>query len=291
MDRRSFLLAGAALGLSVGCKSKAQKQAEAAIPDLARIEKLVSDRHVDSLARALPIAATALAEKVDKGIGLEEAKVLGPAFVKLLEKSDDLRSAKRSYYALTDVNGDIVWVDDTNWVVVGRKFAVAFPDAKEILAGKKRFAAGPGRYGGAEPEALTLFETAPIAKGDAVVGLLVSGWEVHEIAEDLQRQLQTDLAMKTVKPKTRAKPKDKYQLALDTPDLWVAVFGKDFVWLQEGVPQPLEDGVKGLGLHGKTANGQWTGTFDVLNRGWGAAAKRIPALGPDMGLAVLRNDP
>jgi hypothetical protein len=292
MDRRTFLLASAAgtLGSLTGCQSKAQKQAAAAVPDLARIEKLVSDRHVDSLARALPIAAGALGGKIDN-LGLDQAKTAGAAFDELRNKSDDLRSAKRSYFALTDVNGDIVWVDDPNWVVVGRKFGVAFAEAKELLAGKKKYAAGAGRYGGADPEALTLFEAAPVTKADAVLGLLVSAWEVHEIAEDLQRQLQTDLAMKTVKPKVRAKAKDKYQLALDTPDLWVAVFGKDYVWLQEGVPQPLEDGVKAVGLYAKTASGAWNGTFDVLNRGWGAAAKRVPALGPDMGLAVLRNEP
>lgn len=291
MDRRTFLLASAALSTAVGCKSKAQKQAEAAIPDLARLEKLVSDRHTDSLARALPLAAAALAAKVTSTLSQEEAKVVGPAFDELRNKSDDLRSAKRSYFAITDVNGDIVWVDDPNWVVVGRKLAVAFPAAKELLDGAKPYAAGSGRYGGADPEALTLFEAATITKGDARVGLLVSAWEVHEIAEDLQRQLQTDLAMKTVKPKTRAKPKDKYQLALDTPDLWVAVFSKDYVWLQDGAPQTLEDGVKSIGLHAKTAAGAWSGTFDVLNRGWGAAAKRLPALGPDLGLAVLRHDP
>jgi len=294
MDRRTFLLATAALGTlgaPVGCKSKAQKQAEAAMPDLGRIEKLVSDRHVDSIARALPIAAGALAAKIDKGLDVDQGKIVGAAFDEIRNKSEDLRSAKRSYYALADLNGDIVWVDDPNWVVVGRKLGVAFPEVKELLAGKKKYAAGAGRYGGADPEALTLFEASPILKGEAALGLLVSAWEVHEIAEDLQRQLQTDLAMKTVKPKVRAKPKDKYQLALDTPDLWVAVFGKDYLWMQEGVPQQLEDGAKAIGLYAKTAGGPWSGTFDVLNRGWGAAAKRVAALGPDMGLAVLRNDP
>ncbi|MBI2394954.1 MAG: hypothetical protein HYV09_35620 [Deltaproteobacteria bacterium] len=297
MDRRSFLLASAALTTSAlpGCKSKAQKQAEAAVADIARIERLVADRHVDSLARALPIAATALGAKIDKPIGPEEAKTIGPAFDELRNKSDDLRSAKRSYFAITDPAGEIVWVDDTTWVVVGRKLAVAFPASAEVAAGKKPYAAGSGRYGGASPEALTFFEVAPIVHrlegGDTRVGLLVAAWEVHEVAEDLQRQLQTDLAMKTVKPKVRAKQKDKYQLALDTPDLWVAVFGKDFIWLQEGAPQQLEDGAKAIGLHAKTAAGPWSGTFDVMNKSWGGAAKRLPALGPDIGLAVLRHDP
>ena len=290
MDRRTFLLSSAALAVAVGCKSKAQKQAEAAVPDLARLEKLVAERHVQSLARALPIAAATLAAKVDK-LGVEEAKLVGAAFDELRNKSDDLRSAKRSYYALVDATGNVVWVDDPAWTVVGRKFGVAFPDAQALLAGGLKFAAGAGRFGGAGPEAMTWFQAAPIVKAGAPAGLLVSAWEVHEIAEDLQRQLQTDLAMKTVKPKARAKPKDKYQLALDTPDLWVAVFGREQVWLQEGAPQPLEDAAKALSLFDKTAGGVWTGTFDVLNRGWGAAAQRIPTLGPELGLAVLRNDP
>lgn len=293
MDRRSFLFASAALTSSAiaGCKSKAQKQAEAAIVDVARIEKLVADRHVESLARALPIAATALGAKLDKPIGPEEAKTLGPAFDELRNKTDDLRSAKRSYFAISDPAGEIVWVDDPTWVVVGRKLAVAFPESAEVAAGKKPYAAGAGRYGGASPEALTFFEAAPIAHGDARLGLLVAAWEVHEVAEDLQRQLQTDLAMKTVKPKVRAKQKDKYQLALDTPDLWVAVFGKDHLWLQEGAPQPLEDGAKAIGLYAKTAAGPWHGTFEVMNKTWGGAAKRLPGLGPDIGVAVLRHDP
>ena len=90
---------------------------------------------------------------------------------------------------------------------------------------------------------------------------------------------------------TSAKPKDKYQLALDTPDLWVAVFNQQYTWLQEGAPQPLEDAARAIGLHGKTASGDWSGTFDVMNKGWGGAARRFAKLGAEMGVAVLRHDP
>ena len=291
MHRRTFLLA---LGASatLGCKSKAQRQAEAAIPDVARLEKLLAERHVDAIARALPPAAEAIGTKFgDRTISPTEGPTIGPMFDEVRNKTDDLRSAKRSYYAIVDLGGEIVWVDDPNWLVIGRKASVAFDKLEAILAGKEKYAAGAGRYGGADPEALTLFEAAPIKRGDKVIGGLLCAWEIHEAAEDMQRQLQTELAMKTVKPKARAKAKDKYQLVLDTPDLWVATFNENYVWLQDGAPQTLEDGAKAIGLYAKTANGAYSGTFDVLNRGWGVAAKRIPTLGGGMGVAVLRHEP
>jgi hypothetical protein len=291
MDRRTFLLAVGATA-TVGCKSKAQKQAEAAVPDVTRLEKLLAERHVDSIARALPPAAEALGAKFgDKVISPTEGPNLFPIFEELRNKTDDLRSAKRSYYAIVDLGGEIVSVDDPNWLVIGRKASVAFDKLDAILTGKEKYAAGAGRYGGADPEAMTLFEAAPIKRGDKIIGGLLCAWEIHEAAEDMQRQLQTELAMKTVKPKTRAKAKDKYQLVLDTPDLWVATFNEKYVWLQEGVPQTLEDGAKTIGLFEKTKNGAYSGTFDVLNRGWGVAAKRIPALGNGFGVAVLRHEP
>jgi hypothetical protein len=276
----------------IGCKSKAQKQAEAAVPDLARLEKLVAERHVESIARALPAAATAVGAKLgDKAILPTEAAAITAAIDDVRNKTEDLRSSKRSYFAVCDNTGVIVACDDSSWNVLDRKLGIAFPAIHDVLAGKSSYASGTGRYGGADPEALTLFGASPIVRGDKPIGALICAWEIHEIAEDLQRQLQTDLAMKTVKPKARAKPKDKYQLALDTPDLWVAVFDKEHTWLQEGAPQPLEDAAKALGLHGKTAGGDWTGTFDVMNKGWGGAARRFPKLGPEMGVAVLRHDP
>jgi hypothetical protein len=291
MLRRTFLLALASLS-ATACKSKAQRQAEAAVPDVTRLEKLIAERHVDALARALPIGAKALAAKLaDKNLEPKESATITAAFNDIRNANDDLRSAKRSYYAIVDQNGEIIAVDDPNWLVVGRKLGVAFPAMADVLAGKIAYAAGAGRYGGADPEALTLFEAASIVRGDQTIGALISAWEVHEAAEDLQRQLQTDLAMKTVKPKTRAKAKDKYQLVLDTPDLWVALFNDKYVWLQDGAPQPLEDATKGIGLHGKTASGSYSGTFDVMNRGWGVAAKRFPTLGEGMGVAVLRHEP
>jgi len=294
MRRRSFLFLAVAVGLaSVGCKSKAQKQAEAAAADVARLEKVIADRHLDSLARAVPQGASALGGKLTATSDFRaEAATLGTAFIETRNKSDDLRSAKRSYYVLIDATGEVVWVDDNAWAVVGRKLAVGFPAIKDVLDGKSPFGRGMGRYGGAGEEALTFADAAPIKEpGGKIVGALVAAWEAHEAAEDLQRQLATELAMKVVEPKKRVKEKDKLKLAMDTPEMWVALFRGNVIYLPEEGSQPLEDALKKLDLAKKTASGPWSGTFDVMNGSWGGAARRIDALGPDVGVAVLRHDP
>ncbi len=296
MNRRALLSSLIAtvvpITVAAGCKSKPQKQAEAAVADVDNVEKVIAARHVTSLARALPQAAISLSAKLssDKPDFHNESKAMGASFTELRDKIDDLRSAKRSYFAIADASGEIVWVDDESWTVVGRRLAIGFPAVQEVIDGKP-FATGGGKYGGAAEDALTFVEVAPLVRAGVRVGLLVAAWEAHDAAEDLQRQLQTELAMKTVKPKVRAKAKDKYQYALDQPDLWVAMFRGGNLYFAEDAPQPLVDGAKTINLLAKTANGPWNGTFDVMNKGWGAAAKRLPSLGPDVGVAVLRIDP
>ncbi|MGZ3418403.1 MAG: hypothetical protein ACXVEF_07125 [Polyangiales bacterium] len=285
--KRAFILCGL-LAVS-GCKTKAQKQAEISAGDLGKAVKLVSERHVDALSRALPAAAEQLSAKVTTDVRTD-AETLGTAFVTLRDKNDDLRSSKRSYFVLADIEGDIVWIDDPGWKIVGRKLALGFPAVKEALDGKK-YSTGSGKFGGASEEALTFVEASPITKGGKTVGVLVAGWEAHEGAEDVQRQLAVQLAQQNAPAKVRIKAKDKLQMAIDMPELYVAVFKGKYIYMQEDAPQPVVQSLEALDLLGKTANGAWQGTFDVQNRGWGGAAQRLPALGADVGIAVVRFDP
>jgi hypothetical protein len=49
--------------------------------------------------------------------------------------------------------------------------------------------------------------------------------------------------------------------------------------------------VKKLDLLKKTEKGTFIGAFDVSNKGWGVAAKRLEFSGKDVGIAVLRFEP
>lgn len=300
MDRRSALVRIASVGglpalasvplltPLVGCKSKADKQAELAAKDLDDVLDVIDKRHVQGLARALPQAGKDLGAKL-AGVDLEKEAAVFPA---IRDKVDDLRSAKRSYYAVVDQSGEVQWVDDPAWPVVHRKIAVGFPAVQAVLDGKSEYEKGIGRYGGAEEAATTFVEAVPLRKADGTkLGALVACWEAHDAAEDLRRQLLTKLLQQSAQPVKRVKAKDKLKLMLDQPDVWVGIFRNGWLYLQEDAPQMLEQALEAQGFFDKTKAGPWRGTFDVMNKGWGGAARRAPSLAPDVGVVVARLDP
>ena len=278
MIRWSAVLVAAAIACA-GCKSKAQKQSELAAEDVKTIETIVRQRRIDSLPRALPDAAKKLPPALDDAAS---------KFPALRDKSDDLRSAKRSFYGLVDADGTIVWIDESGWNVKGRVVNETFPSIKDCLSGKD-FARGTGRFGGDPPDALMFMDAAPIRDGDKVAGCLISAWEALDAAADLQSQILTMRGAETASTSAHNKVKEQHQKAMEEPDVWVGLFRNDVVYLEEGAYQPLEDATKSLGIAQRTLNGASTWTFDVANTGWGASALRVPELGDGVGLVVFRH--
>ena len=264
-----------------GCKSKADKQAEIAETDVSHLVKIVGDRHVDSLPRALPEAASKLTPPLDRA---------GETFNTLRDKTDDLRSSKRSFFAIVDSTGQIVWVDEPAWPVKGRIVDAGFPPVKDALAGKGSFFRGSGRFGGDPEGALIFMDASPIKGADGKVeGALVAAWEAIDAAEDLQGQLLTEHGMQSATPNVHNKVKEQHKKAMEEPDTWIALFRGPTLYFVGDAYQPLEDASKALDIAGKTASGNWKGTFDVANTTWGGAAARISGLGPDVGIVVFRH--
>ncbi len=290
---RSLALAALLLVPIVACNSKAKKEADAASTDLDRIDALVKERFGGAVDRGLPKLASTLAPKISPSSDVHfGAEKLGEAIVEAVGKDAELRVAKRSYLAIVDAGAAITWVDDTGFKVVGRKLDPAFPAVAQSLTSDAPSVRGSGRYGGSGEEALTFVVSTRLrdAQG-ATVGALALFWESHDAASDLQRQLLTDYAQKSATPIKHIKTKDRLKMAMDQPDLWVALFRPGQLYMEDGAPQQLEDALKTLDLAGKTQNGRWVGLFDVMNTSWGGAAMREPLLGADVGLAVLRHQP
>lgn len=298
MRRRDFFphlvapFAALAIG---GCKSKASKEAELAADDLDVVADVVQKKHVEALARALPTLAERLASRLDAASGapLGEAattKKLSASLATELEKDQDLRSIRRSYYAIVDALGEIVVVDDAGrWPVVGRKTADAFPSIADAIANKSSTTRGLGRFGGASDNALSFVASSPIVRAGTGIGAVCAFWEAHDCAEDLQRQRTTMLLQSTVAAKTHVKARDKNQMILDAPEMWVLLARGSFVYFEDDVQQPLVDATVALALPDKTKSAQWRGTFDVGNASWGGAARRAPNLGDGVTIAVVRH--
>ena len=279
VSMRRVLFALAVSVAALGCKSKAEQQSQLAAEDVKTLQGIVQQRRVDSMPRALPDAAKKLPPALD------EAASKFPA---MRDKTDDLRTAKRSFYGLVDADGVIAWIDESGWSVKGRVVNEGFSSVKDCLGGKD-FARSTGRFGGDPPDALFFMDAAAIRDGDKVVGCLISAWEALDAASDLQSQILTIRGQETASTAAHNKVKEQRKKAMEGPDIWVGLFRGDVVYLEDGAYQPLEEATKTLGLAQKTANGSWTGTFDVINNGWGGSATKLPALGPDIGIVVFRH--
>ncbi len=284
MKRRDFFAIFALVGSAAfgsGCKSKATTQSEIAAQNVDRLLKLVAERHVDSMPRALPAAAKKLGPPLEK---------VPAKFVEMRDKTDDLRASKRSFFAVVDPTGTVTWVDESNWKVEGRVLSVGFPSVQEVLDGKLPWSRGTGRFGGDPEDALIFMDAAPIKDdGGKIAGALVCAWEAIDVATDLQSQILTEMGMESADPNVHNKVKEQRKKQMEQPDVWVAIFRGKVLYMPEDAYQPLLDSAKQLDLLGKTQNGKFVGTFDVVNSGWGVAAARIPSMGDGVGVAVFRH--
>ena len=118
---------------------------------------------------------------------------------------------------------------------------------------------------------------APIKKDDgSVVGILVTGWTYRRFAYHLQGQLRHDSQQKAGSGQI--------------PVLYVMVFDKSGAYGARQTPQVNEKAMTDLDLVAKTASGVASGTAEITDRPFGWAAARVPKLGADTGVVVLRSE-
>jgi hypothetical protein len=74
------------------------------------------------------------------------------------------------------------------------------------------------------------------------------------------------------------------------PILYVMVFDGTGMYSPPLTPPVNEKALSDLDLPAKTANGLTHGVVNITDRDFGYAALRVPKLGTDMGIAVLRSE-
>lgn len=79
------------------------------------------------------------------------------------------------------------------------------------------------------------------------------------------------------------------------PILYVCLFDKEHVYgagAPGATPVPVvnEKALADVGLHAKTEAGLASSPLKITNREFGWAAARLPKLGPDVGVVVLRSE-
>lgn len=271
-----------ALLAEAGCKDKAQKSAEEAKSNVQLLVPLV-DKDVGEIERGLPEGAKKIAIQLGKEQDVRgNTAVVRSALLKIRQQVPDLGVAKSTFFALTDDKGVAIRNDLEQDTMAGKNVVERYPGLKPALEGTA-FVTTTGEFGTPNPTGpdREWVAAVPVKREDqSMVGLLVTGWTYRRFAYHLQEVLKRDLQEQLVRNGETGK----------LPVIYVFLFDDKAVYGARGTPPVDETALKEAGVHPKSAGGPAEGTLTITDRPFGWAAVRLPKLGPELGVVVLRSE-
>lgn len=274
--------------LATGCKDKGKVSAEEARTNVKFLVDL-AEKDVAEIDRGLPEGAKKMAAQLARETDAKQldAKQNAPqvraALLKMRQQVPDLGVAKSTFFAFTDDKGIAVRNDLEQDTMAGKDLVGAYPDLKRALAGEP-YVTTQGRFPGVpNPQGPDKEWVAgvPVKRDDgSLVGLLVTGWTYRRFAYHLQEALKRELQDRLMREGDKGK----------LPVLYVFVYDKDGVYGARGTPPTNETALAELSLVTKTAGGAVDAPLTIADRAFGYGAARVPKLGPDVGIVVLRSE-
>lgn len=277
-------LASSAFGASAitGCKDQGKISAQGAAENAGWLATL-ADKDVEEIERGLPEGAKRLAGMIAKTPEIpKDPAQAKTAILRARREVPNLNVAKSTFFALADENGVGIRNNLEEDVMAGQNLVGIFPDLKKSLAGA--FVTTTGAFPGAATNQgadKDWIASTPV-KDDSgkLLGLFVTGWTYRRFAYHLQESLRTDLSEKIRKSGDNGK----------LPVFYVGVFDRSGVYTAPRTPPVNEKALVDADLATKTASGPYQGTTSITDRTFGIGAIRVPKLGPDAGIVVLRSE-
>lgn len=285
-SRRHFVLGCAIATLSAvavdGCKDKGKESAERAKSHVDSLSKL-ADKDVAEVERGLPEGGKKMAVLLAKETDLKASSaVVRSALLKIRQQVSDLGIAKSTFFAFTDDKGIAIRNNLDPDTMAGKDVVAAYPDLKKVLAGEP-YLTTIGQLGTPNPRGPDKEWVAgvPVKREDgALAGMLVTGWTYRWFAYHLQESLKREVQEALLREDDKGK----------LPVLYVFLFDKDGVYGARETPLVNENALAAAGVFAKTAGGPTSEPIEITERKFGWAAERVPKLGPDVGIAVLRSE-
>jgi hypothetical protein len=284
----SVLALPASILLGSGCKDKGKVSADEARTNVKFLVDL-AEKDVGEIDRGLPEGAKKIAAYLAKETDAkqpdakEDAPQVRTALLRVRQQVPDLAVAKSTFFAFTDDKGIAVRNDLEQDTMAGKDLASAYPALKKALTGEA-YVTTQGTFPGVpNPQGPDHEWVAgvPVKRADgSLIGLLVTGWTYRRFAYHLQEALKRELQDKLMRENDKGK----------LPVLYVFVFDKDGVYGARGTPASDEKALIDVGLTAKTAAGPVDSPLIIADRPFGYGAARVPKLGPDVGIVVLRSE-
>lgn len=284
---RSALLTAlvvASLALLAACKEPGKESEAAARADVASLVELAA-RDVAEVERGLPEAARRTALAIEKdGDLVHSGAAVRSLLLRLRRDVPDLLVAKSTFFALADDKGVAIRNDLEQDVMAGKSLVGAYPDLGRVLTGAP-YVATQGAFPSDSPNPngpdKEWVAGARVQKADgALVAMMVTGWTYRRFAYHLQESLKHDLQEKVRTAGAAGK----------MPVVYVFLYDASAAYSARLTPKGNEDAMAALGLSAKTAQGPSSGVLTLTDRSFGWAAALAPALGPGVGIAVLRSE-
>jgi hypothetical protein len=275
-----FVLASVVATCAVGCDKASKKSVERARHHVAELVKTV-DSDVQEVRTGLPQGAKQL-EKLyasDKPPA-DDLPAVREALEKARNKVQDLRVAKSTFFALADLQGVVLRNDQEQDLMAGKPLFAAFPELRGALQGKYVEARGsmPEAAGVAGRPDAQWAAAQPIVAGGAVRGLYVTGWSWAAYAYRLENSIRTAV---------RSEIGETGKMPL----LYVYVVVGKTAYGAPVSPEVNAKAIAGADALSKARDKQpYSMELDITGREFGLAVARTPALGPDVGVAVLRSE-
>lgn len=285
MPSRTLVTLGlvvAVTGSAAACTDSGKVSETKAIAHADRLATIAAD-DVEQVRRGLPRGAKALGQlwSVD-GDKRPEPAVVRTRMESVRNADPDLEVAKSTFFAVTDDTGVVLRSDQEPDPIADKSLVPAFPTLAKSLSGEgvETYGAMPelrGARNGADEQWVA---AAPLRDDHGTVrGMYVSGWSLRRFAYHLEEALKTELReqAKTTPGKL--------------PLVYAFVFRGAKVYGAPITPEVDVEALEKLDLAARAgAQAVFHQQLEITGRAYGVAARKVPNLGPDAGVAVLRSE-
>ncbi|HET9929118.1 MAG TPA: hypothetical protein VFQ35_00460 [Polyangiaceae bacterium] len=263
--------------LATGCRRSSSVSA-AQCKEHVTMLGAVAKQDLEEIRKGLPLGAKFLEEFAAQG-KFDDAGASRDALERARNKVQDLRVAKASFFALVDSQGNVARSDNSPDLLAGKNLFDAFPELRQALSDKYvetrgSIEAASKIKGG--PDAQWVAAT-PIHANGAVKAVYAAGWSWSAYAYRLQNHLQGKI--RSALPERGKEPLTYVYMVVGN-----SVFGA-----------PISPAVNARAIADQHFLGA-PGTepvvreLEITEREFGLGFLRMPELGSDVGIAVLRSE-
>lgn len=267
----------------IGCRNSEAESQKLAASHAIRLAEVATE-DVAEVRRGLPEGATHLVELYSRGQGDDtDPQVIQSEINRARAKVQDLRVAKGTFFAMVSTSGKVLRTDQEQDRMAGSDAFKSYPDLKRALEQSKyvetagTMEAASGVRG--QPDAQWV-AAAPVVVDSKPVALYVTGWSWSAYAYRLENSIRGEIKG-TLKS-------DGYETM---PLLYVFVVTDREVYGAPISPRVNAEAIRKLDPLKKAKVGTpFSTSLEITGRQFALGVARVPALGTEVGVAVLRSE-